>query len=441
MYTSIMLYTIYIPLLALHTKVFMFQRTLRKLDIDCIDRSYLYPPSYLKLYRISLLRYIILGFMFFYNVWIGVSCIVLEFIFPIIPKEQNDYANILKSIQSLRKVSNPGVLVEKAIAEMYLADILHETESNFLKFDNLYDKYDNMTIMPLLSCIVEDFGIHDMHVYAEYVENLGDGTKEQFKKIRLRSWENRIISLLGTAMFHSLIFRDVKERLRKEWENEFCKIISEYEAVMVLRNILIRSANNILKNEHHAAIKNTYKIDLGKFITENGVMGISLGQKQEDCINIIKSYGANICISRLTTVETLKEFETVKLRGDLKVYNICMSIIVHIVSDMAVAVRIRMYPKKDCFFDIYESVLQYLVKKFGDPTESRNKNKEFFVDMDTYLYETKWKFGERTQLSVRRCINGDDWYLDTSVEYPQISRELNNRSQLAMDIRTYVKTV
>ena len=94
----IILSCIWIILFALNLKAFFFQRTLHKIHqysgLSMKSLGILVPTSYSTINLISMLRWVVLIVLFFYNWIAGLVCIAIEFILPIVLPEEDDYKNI-----------------------------------------------------------------------------------------------------------------------------------------------------------------------------------------------------------------------------------------------------------------------------------------------------------------------------------------------------------
>lgn len=94
---DIILVFLFLIFLIFNLKVFFYQRTLRKIsikeNIPQENLSCLYPKSYLVIYKISKLRWISVGALFYFNWIAALICIFIGFILPMILPEQDDYKN------------------------------------------------------------------------------------------------------------------------------------------------------------------------------------------------------------------------------------------------------------------------------------------------------------------------------------------------------------
>ena len=85
----------------INLKVFLFQRTIRKVHMKtsipqkAFDAAY--PPSYLPMYFFSLLRYDLAVALFFIDWKIAIICLVADYLLKILYPEQSDYKNLQKA--------------------------------------------------------------------------------------------------------------------------------------------------------------------------------------------------------------------------------------------------------------------------------------------------------------------------------------------------------
>ena len=86
---TIILTITFLVLFIMHVKVFMFQRTVRKVHIKTgIDQKALgvmYPPHYLTMHTVSMLRWIAIGALFYFNWIVAAVCLVANFLIPVSP--------------------------------------------------------------------------------------------------------------------------------------------------------------------------------------------------------------------------------------------------------------------------------------------------------------------------------------------------------------------
>jgi hypothetical protein len=97
----------YLILFALNLKAYFFLRTIHKIHqytkIPKGTLSYLVPKFYFTINHVSKLRWVALIALFFYNWIAGVICLVVEFVLPIILPEEDDYKNITKMREELKR--------------------------------------------------------------------------------------------------------------------------------------------------------------------------------------------------------------------------------------------------------------------------------------------------------------------------------------------------
>lgn len=113
-------------------KVFMFQRTIRKISqkfgVPQKNLNFLYPHKYMTLYWVGAIRWVILAVMFFLNWKVALGLFVLGGIITMVCPEQDDYVNIkiiMDDLQRNDKGVNADILNE---TRSMLADILDELE-------------------------------------------------------------------------------------------------------------------------------------------------------------------------------------------------------------------------------------------------------------------------------------------------------------------------
>ena len=89
---------IWLILFVLNLKAFFFQRTLHKIHLhsglSMKSLGILVPASYSTISIISMLRWVIVIALFFYNWIAALVCLAIEFILPIVLPEEDDYKNI-----------------------------------------------------------------------------------------------------------------------------------------------------------------------------------------------------------------------------------------------------------------------------------------------------------------------------------------------------------
>jgi len=95
----------FVVLLLMNIKVFLYQRTVKKISIkyNIPQKSLvvLYPESYLKMYSVSKIRWVLLVAIFIINWIAGLFCLFSEWLLPIIVPSQNDYKNLKRSLHVL----------------------------------------------------------------------------------------------------------------------------------------------------------------------------------------------------------------------------------------------------------------------------------------------------------------------------------------------------
>lgn len=94
----ISLSVVWVILFCLNLKVYFFQRTIHKIHMYTgmsMKSLGLLMPVYLQnLHLISMLRWLVVIALFFYNWIAALACLAIEFILPIILPEEDDYKNI-----------------------------------------------------------------------------------------------------------------------------------------------------------------------------------------------------------------------------------------------------------------------------------------------------------------------------------------------------------
>ena len=89
---------IFAVLFLMNIKVFFFQRTIRKIHLKTgvpqRELNAAYPASYITMYRISILRFVVIAALFFVNWKVALIIVVVNFLLPAILPEQDDYKNI-----------------------------------------------------------------------------------------------------------------------------------------------------------------------------------------------------------------------------------------------------------------------------------------------------------------------------------------------------------
>lgn len=94
-------------LFALNLKAFFFKRTIHKIHMasgfQMESLSPAIPTSYATINLISMLRWVVVIILFFYNWIAAIVCLVIEFILPIVLPEEDDYKNISIMRKELKK--------------------------------------------------------------------------------------------------------------------------------------------------------------------------------------------------------------------------------------------------------------------------------------------------------------------------------------------------
>ena len=90
----------WVVLFCLNLQAFFFQRTIHKIHMKTGLPTNAFngavPTYYSVINLISMLRWIVLIILFFYNWIAGVICLVIEFVLPQILPEEDDYKNMWK---------------------------------------------------------------------------------------------------------------------------------------------------------------------------------------------------------------------------------------------------------------------------------------------------------------------------------------------------------
>ncbi len=98
---------IWLILFALNLKAYFFQRTLHKIHqysgLSKKSLSILVPTSYSTINMVSMLRWVVLVALFFYNWIAGLVCLAIEIILPIVLPEEDDFKNIGIMREELKK--------------------------------------------------------------------------------------------------------------------------------------------------------------------------------------------------------------------------------------------------------------------------------------------------------------------------------------------------
>lgn len=109
----IVLISIWAVLKLMFLKVFMYQRTIRKFGlkgIRLVNEGHLYPISYGVMLNISMLRYVALGGVFYFNTWAGLICIAAGYILTMAAPEQSDVKNLRKALDALKYKYSKGLI-------------------------------------------------------------------------------------------------------------------------------------------------------------------------------------------------------------------------------------------------------------------------------------------------------------------------------------------
>lgn len=109
----IVLISIWAVLKLMFLKVFMYQRTIRKFDIKgirLVNEGHLYPISYGVMLNVSMLRYVVLGGVFYFNTWAGLICIAAGYVLTMATPEQSDVKNLRKALDALKYKYSKGLI-------------------------------------------------------------------------------------------------------------------------------------------------------------------------------------------------------------------------------------------------------------------------------------------------------------------------------------------
>lgn len=132
MYLEYILPVAFVVLLWMNLKVFFYQRTLRKVhlakDISMNQLSYAYPESYLVIYWLSGLRWVVLIAMFFVNWIVAIICLIANFVLPLILPEQDDYSNLMRARNRILKSKCPSSTFQTLYKTF--SDIIESMEKN-----------------------------------------------------------------------------------------------------------------------------------------------------------------------------------------------------------------------------------------------------------------------------------------------------------------------
>lgn len=103
----ISLSVVWIILFGLNLKVYFFQRTIHKIHMHTgvtMKSLGILMPVYLQNFNlVAMLRWVVVIVLFFYNWIAALICLALEFILPIVLPEEDDYKNIGKMREELKK--------------------------------------------------------------------------------------------------------------------------------------------------------------------------------------------------------------------------------------------------------------------------------------------------------------------------------------------------
>lgn len=109
----IVLISIWAVLKLMFLKVFMYQRTIRKFGlkgIRLVNEGHLYPISYGVMLNVSMLRYVVLGGVFYFNTWAGLICIAAGYVLTMATPEQSDVKNLRKALDALKYKYSKGLI-------------------------------------------------------------------------------------------------------------------------------------------------------------------------------------------------------------------------------------------------------------------------------------------------------------------------------------------
>jgi len=114
-----------------------------KYNLSRRQESFLYPYSYKIFYFLSLLRWVVLVYLFFLDWRIGLVCLVIVYILTIIIPEQDDYKNLQRAKRALERKLRDSDEKEKEV----LRDLQWLVNDTIFQIDK-EDKSDDKSICP-----------------------------------------------------------------------------------------------------------------------------------------------------------------------------------------------------------------------------------------------------------------------------------------------------
>ena len=124
-------------MLLINLRVFLFQRTIRKVHMKtgipqrAFDAAY--PSLYLPMYFVSLLRYGLAVALFFFDWKAAIICLVADYLLKILYPEQSDYKNMQKARKTIAsKKANASKEQEENLSaiDAVLKEIIYEEYEN-----------------------------------------------------------------------------------------------------------------------------------------------------------------------------------------------------------------------------------------------------------------------------------------------------------------------
>lgn len=230
-------------------KIFMYQRTIRKFTLKGIklfDENNLYPMSYKYLLYGSMLRYVALGFIFYYSIWAGVICIVLGQMLTMFAPEQDDWDNLQKALKCLNERSSQHLIIDPGITcdRQTVLDISKSVEDNNLKITDIFRLYNSKTCLELVELFsnMSYWGEAEFYCNNEDIVKLHEGDKEERRP--LYSWITHVSTKMQNCM--NANFAVFKKELHKDWESKYKEHITEHQAAHIIRYVISMGAKSIV---------------------------------------------------------------------------------------------------------------------------------------------------------------------------------------------------
>lgn len=377
----------------LYIKVFLYQRTIRKIGkrFPVLNNvlDYLYPKSYKVMLTVSYFRYLLAIVLLYYNWLYAICCIVVWFAIVVFIPENSDWKNIIKA-QGILKKSSLNIDIKRMIDEA-LYSILDEISPNYKKYRGLYKEYNSISFHSFLQKVNDAFIPNDItNCYKHLGKNTTDIYINETFKILENGYYNNLMSFLDVKSIAAdyMINKDV----------ELWYEILKYCIEVVLsgyKRYKTENGTEILRPMRGDGILlhygNDYK-NIGDYISMERVITFDLGLTKFAVINNLNNYGVNWDNSKEDEIYV----SNFQVKNELR-FDICF-----VLNRQDRVDRIDLYYHADLKYNLdieYFEMESSLKRKCGTPVVLRNIFNE-------YLYsdakaKTVWENGKnRLSLNI-----------------------------------------